>query len=109
MAGKKLSPKYHIGVFANMREIYLRKNKPGIYKRLRDSGELEQHLKAFQAHHALIAEEKHQELAKERGVNHQLLRMNYIEWVAKTVEIQEEVREYMVKLICGEQNHVHQD
>ena len=99
MANKDVGSVYHFGVFANMREIYLRKNKPKLYKRMRESGELEKHLRAFQYHHAVIAEEMHQRLAEERGVNHQLLRLNYIEWVSETVKIQEEVREYMVQLI----------
>ena len=99
MADRSLGPILHIGAYANMREVYLRNNNPELYKMLKESGELENHLRAFQTHHALMAEQMHQKLAEERGVTHQLMRMDYIEWVAQTVEIQEEVREYMVKLI----------
>ena len=100
MGGKgSLNSKYHYGTFANMREVYLRTHNEALYKKLRDSGELEKHLRAFQAQHAFLAEEMHQRLAKERGVNQQLLMYNMSEWVVKTVEIQEEVRAHMIKLI----------
>ncbi len=72
MAKKNTGSNYHIGVFANMREIYLRNNKPTLYKRLRESGELVKHLKAFQNHHAAIAQEMHQRLAEERGVDQRM-------------------------------------
>lgn len=103
MGGKNFSPIYHFGVFANMREIYLRKYKPALYERYRKSGELENHLKTFQAHHAVLAEQLHQKLAAERGVTHELLRLNFTEWIARTAAIQEEVRAYMVKLITQEE------
>lgn len=99
MAKKNTGSNYHIGVFANMREIYLRNNKPTLYKRLRESGELVKHLKAFQNHHAAIAQEMHQRLAEERGVDQRMFSLNFTDWVIETVKIQEEVRAYMIQLI----------
>lgn len=96
---KNIGSVYHYGVFANIREVYLRKNKPNLYKKMRDSGELEKHLRGFQQHCAMLAQEKHQQIAKERGIDSRLLRNNYVDWVTETIKIQEEVREYMIQLI----------
>ena len=96
---KKISPIYYTGVYGNMRELFLRTHKPMLYKRLAKTGALEDHLKTFQAHYSAIAEDMHQRLAEERGVNQQLLQFNYCEWIARTLEIQNEVRDYMIHLI----------
>ena len=96
---KKISPIYYTGVYGNMRELYLRTHKSAVYKKLAKSGVLEDHLNTFQAHYSAIAEEMHQRLAEERGVTDDLMRFDYCEWVARTCEIQNEVRDYLIHLI----------
>jgi len=103
MGGKKKDPiYYHQGIFANMRELFLRTHKRNLYDRLIKTGKLESHLKSFQAYHAAVAQEMHQRLAEERGVDLKLYHYNATEWIFRVVEIQEEVRAYMIEQINSE-------
>lgn len=95
--GKGDAPSY--GIWATLREEYLRKEKPELFKLMHESGILLDHLRAYQRAYSVTAQNLLEEKAKERGCNEELMQKNYFEWFLLTSEISEEVREIVTKMV----------
>ena len=87
------------GVWGQLREEYLRTNKPEEYSSLISSGELENYLASVQEEYSARAERLANELARERGINPQLYKTDSLKWLLESEKIQEELQSRLEKEI----------
>ena len=83
----------YCGVWGNLREEYLKSNKPELYNLLNKTGEIEEYLMGYQVAYSNRADRLAQKLSEERGINDELYKKDALEWILETEKIQEEIQE----------------
>ena len=83
----------YCGVWGNLREEYLKSNKPELYNLLNKTGEIEEYLRGYQVAYSNRADRLAQKLSEERGINDELYKKDALEWILETEKIQEEIQE----------------
>ena len=89
----------YCGVWGQIREEYLKTNKPEMYNQLKEEGTLEEYLTGYQIAYSNRAEKMAKELAAERGINEELYEKDSLEWILETEKIQEEIKATLAKEI----------
>ena len=87
MARKPKEPSEFYGVWGRMREDFLKREHPAIYRHLIKSGELMEYLDVYQQAYSKRAAE----LSKERGVTDSLMERNPLRWILLAGQIHLEV------------------
>ena len=91
MARKPKEPSEFYGVWGRMREDYLKREKPAIYRHLMKSGELMEYLDGYQRAYSKRAAELDDELSKERGLTDDLMERDSLRWILLAGQIHLEV------------------
>ena len=91
MARKPKEPSEFYGVWGRMREDYLKREKPAIYRHLIKSGELMEYLDGYQRAYSKRAAELDDELSKERGLTDDLMERDSLRWILLAGQIHLEV------------------
>ena len=89
----------YCGVWGQIREEYLKTNKPEMYNHLKEEGTLEEYLTGYQIAYSNRAEKMAKELSVERGINEELYEKDSLEWILETEKIQEEIKATLAKEI----------
>ncbi len=91
MARKPKEPSEFYGVWGRMREDYLKREKPAIYRHLVKSGELIEYLDGYQRAYSKRATALDAELSKERGLTDDLMERDSLRWILLAGQIHLEV------------------
>ena len=91
MARKPKEPSEFYGVWGRMREDYLKREKPAIYRHLIKSGELMEYLDGYQRAYSKRAAALDAELSKERGLTDDLMERDALQWILLAGQIHLEV------------------
>ena len=91
MARKPKEPSEFYGVWGRMREDYLKREKPAIYRHLIRSGELMEYLEGYQRAYSKRAAALDAELSKERGLTDDLMKCDSLRWILLAGQIHLEV------------------
>ena len=91
MARKPKEPSEFYGVWGRMREDYLKREKPAIYRHLMKSGELMEYLDGYQRAYSKRAAALDAELSKERGLTDDLMERDALQWILLAGQIHLEV------------------
>ena len=95
MARKPKEPSEFYGVWGRMREDYLKREKPAIYRHLMKSGELMEYLDGYQRAYSKRAAALDAELSKERGLTDDLMERDALQWILLAGQIHLEVLRQM--------------
>lgn len=88
-----------VGAWANIRCEYIKEHEPDFYQYMLRSDSLENYLADYQTMYQVQANNLHEKLAKERGVDDRLQEKNVFEWIIQTEQIQETVRKKIAAMI----------
>ncbi len=91
MGRKPKEPSEFYGVWGRMREDFLKREKPAIYRHLTKSGELMEYLDGYQQAYSKRAAALDAELSKERGLTDELMERNSLQWIMLAGQIHMEV------------------
>ena len=91
MGRKSKKPPEFYGVWGRMREDFLRKEHPAIYRHLMKSGELMEYLEGYQRAYSKRAAKLDAELSKERGLDNVLMERDPLRWIVLAGQIHLEV------------------
>ena len=91
MARKPKEPSEFYGVWGRMREDYLKREKPTIYRHLVKSGELIEYLDGYQRAYSKRAAALDVELSKARGLDDVLMKRDPLRWILLAGQIHLEV------------------
>ena len=86
----KKSPEFY-GVWGQMREEFLKREKPTIYHHLMKSGELMEYLDGYQQAYSKRAAALDAELSKEKGLTVGLMERDPLRWILLAGQIHLEV------------------
>ena len=76
-----------LGVWANLREKYLKKNEPNVYRLLQEQNKLEEHLLSYDKTYESYAKRLMVEYADRRGVNEELRKRDFYVYLKMSYEI----------------------
>ena len=91
MGRKPKEPSEFYGVWGRMREEFLKREHPAIYRHLVKSGELMDYLDGYQQAYSKRAATLDAELSKERGLTDSLMERNPLRWILMAGQIHLEV------------------
>ena len=91
MGRKSKKPPEFYGVWGRMREEFLKREKPAIYRHLTKSGELMEYLEGYQRAYSKRAAELDAELSKERGLDDALMERDSLRWIVLAGQIHLEI------------------
>ena len=91
MGRKPKEPSEFYGVWGRMREDFLKREHPAIYRHLVKSGELMEYLNGYQQVYSKRAATLDAELSKERGLTDSLMERNPLRWILLAGQIHLEV------------------
>ena len=91
MGRKPKEPSEFYGVWGRMREEFLKREHPAIYRHLVKSGELMEYLNGYQQAYSKRAATLDAELSKERGLTDSLMERNPLRWILLAGQIHLEV------------------
>ena len=91
MGRKPKEPSEFYGVWGRMREEFLKREHPAIYRHLVKSGELMEYLNGYQQAYSKRAATLDAELSKERGLTDSLMERNPRRWILLAGQIHLEV------------------
>ncbi|MBR4695374.1 MAG: TnpV protein [Selenomonadaceae bacterium] len=91
MGRKPKKPSEFYGVWGRMREEFLKREHPAIYRHLVKSGELMEYLNGYQQAYSKRAATLDAELSKERGLTDSLMERNPLRWILLAGQIHLEV------------------
>ena len=91
MGRKPKEPSEFYGVWGRMREEFLKREHPAIYRHLMKSGELMEYLNGYQQAYSKRAATLDAELSKERGLTDSLMECNPLRWILLAGQIHLEV------------------
>ena len=91
MGRKPKEPLEFYGVWGRMREEFLKREHPAIYRHLVKSGELMDYLDGYQQAYSKRAATLDAELSKERGLTDSLMERNPLRWILLAGQIHLEV------------------
>ncbi len=87
------------GAYGNARANWLKKNKPKLYKALEKSGELYDYLDGYQKAYVVRSNELTEQLEKKYKVTPWLRQNNYLRYAELCFQIQQKVRDEIMKRI----------
>ena len=99
MGRKSKQPPEFYGVWGRMREEFLRREHPTIYRELVKSGELMGYLDGYQRAYSKRAAMLDSELSKERGVTDALMERAPLRWIVLAGQIHMEILRRLEKEI----------
>ena len=79
------------GVWGRMRAEFLQRERPAVYSRLVESGELMSYLEGYQRVFSQRADELHRQFSQERGLNNALMKRNPLRWILLAGQIHLEI------------------
>jgi len=88
---KPKEPSEFYGVWGRMREEFLKREHPAIYRHLMKSGELMEYLDGYQQAYSKRAAALDAELSKERGLTDDLMERDTLRWILLAGQIHLEV------------------
>ena len=91
MARKPKEPSEFYGVWGRMREDFLKREHPAIYRHLMKSGELMEYLNGYQQAYSKRAAALDAELSKARGLDDVLMKRDPLRWILLAGQIHLEV------------------
>lgn len=91
MGRKPKEPSKFYGVWGRMREEFLKREHPAIYRHLVKSGELIEYLDGYQRAYSKRATALDAELSKERGLTDDLMERDSLRWILLAGQIHLEV------------------
>ena len=91
MGRKPKEPSEFYGVWGRMREEFLKRKHPAIYRHLVKSGELMEYLDGYQQAYSKRAAALDAELSKERGLTDDLMERAPLRWILLAGQIHLEV------------------
>ena len=91
MGRKPKEPSEFYGVWGRMREDFLKREHPAIYRHLMKSGELMEYLNGYQQVYSKRAATLDAELSKERGLTDGLMERDTLRWILLAGQIHLEV------------------
>ena len=91
MGRKPKEPSEFYGVWGRMREEFLKREHPAIYRHLIQSGELMNYLDGYQKAYSQRAAALDAELSKERGLDDVLMERDPLRWIVLAGQIHLEV------------------
>ena len=91
MARRPKEPSEFYGVWGRMREDFLKREKPAIYRHLIKSGELMEYLEGYQRAYSKRAAALDAELSKARGLDDVLMKRDPLRWILLAGQIHLEV------------------
>jgi len=84
---KPKEPSEFYGVWGRMREDFLKREHPAIYRHLMKSGELMEYLDGYQQAYSKRAAELDAELSKEQGLDDILMKRDTLRWIVLAGQI----------------------
>ena len=87
MGRKPKEPSEFYGVWGRMREEFLKREHPAIYRHLVKSGELMEYLDGYQQAYSKRAAELDAELSKEQGLDDILMKRDPLRWIVLAGQI----------------------
>lgn len=87
MGRKPKEPSEFYGVWGRMREDFLKREHPAIYRHLMKSGELMEYLDGYQQAYSKRAAELDAELSKEQGLDDILMKRDTLRWIVLAGQI----------------------
>ena len=87
MGRKPKEPSEFYGVWGRMREEFLKREHPAIYRHLVKSGELMDYLDGYQQAYSKRAAELDAELSKEQGLDDILMKRDTLRWIVLAGQI----------------------
>ena len=91
MGRKSKQPPEFYGVWGRMRSDYLAREKPAVYRRLMESGELMSYLDGYQRAFSKRAADLDAELSRERGLDDALMERDPARWIVLAGQIHLEI------------------
>lgn len=91
MGRKSKQPPEFYGTWGRMREDFLRREHPDIYRELMKSGELMGYLDGYQRAYSKRAAVLDEELSKERGLTDELMERDSLRWIVLAGQIHMEI------------------
>ena len=79
------------GVWGRMRAEFLQRERPAVYRRLAESGELMSYLEGYQRVFSQRADELHRQLSQERGLDNTLMERDPLRWILLSGQIHLEI------------------
>ena len=91
MGRKSKQPPEFYGIWGRMREEFLRREHPTIYRELVTSGELMGYLDGYQRAYSKRAATMDEELSKKRGLTDDLMERDPLRWIVLAGQIHMEI------------------